>query len=462
MCGLVGMVTKHRNGFNTGNLDAFELMMFMDQLRGMDSTGAFCVSNIGNVSIAKEASHATDYLQQAGWKSLRTEAIRDGWAMVGHNRKATRGLINDVNAHPFWVEDKMVLVHNGTMWGDHKKHVDVEVDSHAIAHLIVEEEDVEKAMQKIHAAYALIWYEVQKKQLNFLRNDQRPLFWCDTSDAWYVCSDPDYMLFALMKTNQTILQKPQTFNVAELNTWELNTDKSTKITQRELDTTFKSPAANAPAMGVVPFQQLPFKPHPLSNAYWPAGDDIDEQDAAELHERAATEDGVEIPPQPELLRLRELGERIANEAIAKANKEPLVQIETKNIPDWTSKNTYGQWLKARVKYNQQRVRVVCMDYLANDAGIDKVYMCGKTDDDESIYTIFPIHKRLFEAITDPKSPARQEKKAVFSVIVNGVQWKRTEKGKDDTERNMNEWKGLITLSANEAKLYTGPEGTRLQ
>lgn len=467
MCGLVAMVSKLQNGFTGVNLDAFDILLFVDQLRGMDSTGVFCVNNHGNVSVAKQASHSTDFIQEPGYKAVRQEAIHQGWAMVGHNRKATRGKVNDENAHPFWVDDKLVLVHNGTMWGDHKQHADVEVDSHAIAHILAENEDIEKAMQKINAAYALIWYDVTKKQLNFFRNTQRPLYWCETRDAYYMASEADFLTFALGRTNQAIIndgELPFSFDVHSLDSWILQDDKTTKLATRNLDAMYKTPVANAPS--AVPFTQHPLMalPSPRDSrshacAFWP-GDDDD----AEYVYRPTQQDGVDQPTPTELENLRRVAEELSAEETKKAVDEAIasakraqeakkdIQVETIGIPKWTNVHSFTDWTHARLKYTDQRVKVECKDYLSEDAGPNRVYMTGKTADEDGIFCIFPIHKALFEAITSPSSKERMDNKAVFSVEVDRVLWRKTE-GPSKASDYDAKAKGLITLRGKSARIY---------
>ena len=117
MCGIVGVVSKHTNGFSSPEMDMFQNMLFVDTMRGWDSTGVFGVDNYGNVGIAKAAMHGADFICTKEFKEFKSHAIKNGIFAVGHNRAATRGTINDENAHPFYVEDKIVLVQNGSWRG---------------------------------------------------------------------------------------------------------------------------------------------------------------------------------------------------------------------------------------------------------------------------------------------------------------------------------------------------------
>ena len=200
MCGLVSVINKNSNGLTKDQVDSFDLMLFLDQLRGKDSTGTFVVEKNGAMSLAKEASHATDFRTRKEYKDLCTLAFQRGSAMVGHNRAATKGSIIDVNAHPFVVDDNITLVHNGTLWGNHKDLADTEVDSHAIAHVIHENDgNLEKALQSINGAMALIWHDFKNQTLNFIRNSQRPLYCVETYNSWMWASEEGFLDFVLKR-----------------------------------------------------------------------------------------------------------------------------------------------------------------------------------------------------------------------------------------------------------------------
>jgi len=182
MCGIIGVASSCNNGFTQKEADVFTEMLFYDQLRGFDSTGVFGVDKHSNVLIHKEASTATDFLGTKEFKSFKNQLVRDGLFAVGHNRAATRGNIVDQNAHPFWIDDKIVLVQNGTWRGCHKGVKNTEVDTEALAHIIAEEPTLADALGKIQAAYALAWFNTETHTLNLIRNNERPL-WLAKSKA---------------------------------------------------------------------------------------------------------------------------------------------------------------------------------------------------------------------------------------------------------------------------------------
>lgn len=244
MCGIVAAITKSKYGFNFKDMEIFENLLFIDTLRGPDSTGVFLVTNDGNVEIVKGAVDGPTFVKSDEWQQLRKKAISNGWAIVGHNRKATRGSITDENAHPFWVDDKLVLVHNGSMYGDHKKHKDVEVDSHAIAHVLAEEPDIEKALQKINAAFAFIWYEVELKKLHLIRNKERPLAHTATHNAWYITSEVEILDFVMKRQEPRLSKEGNNFPVGNLHTWTLNDDKGCTLEYKDVDHTYRFQSAS--------------------------------------------------------------------------------------------------------------------------------------------------------------------------------------------------------------------------
>ena len=240
MCGIVGVISGHSNGFSSPEADAFTQMLFIDTLRGWDSTGVFNATQDNEVHIYKEASAGPVFIQRPEFKDFRQSTVLNGRFAVGHNRAATRGTINDKNAHPFWVNDKIVLVHNGTFFSDHKHLKNTDVDSEAIAHLLAEDDDVEKVLQKINCAYALVWYNVEQQKLNIIRNSLRPMNLMYTKGgAVLFASEPETLGYVAEKHRWQLQFKP--YEIAPNTLIEIQfTEGGYKISDKELDSEYKS------------------------------------------------------------------------------------------------------------------------------------------------------------------------------------------------------------------------------
>lgn len=229
MCGIVAVINKYTNGFNQVQINAFESLLYIDGLRGLDSTGVIYVNNRGDFTTLKGAVTAPNFLGHPMWENLGKEAYKEGSALIGHNRKATKGVVSDLNAHPFVVNDELALVHNGTMFGDHRKYANVEVDSHAITHLL-HDKGVEDSIKELQAAYTLFWYDQRNKSVNLLRNTQRPLWWLETADAYYYASEKAFLEFiiqrhALKVTSKGIFEQPEyshSYFILKDKSWEVS------------------------------------------------------------------------------------------------------------------------------------------------------------------------------------------------------------------------------------------------
>lgn len=183
MCGVLGFIANRNNGFHQPEVKAVHDMLYVSALRGMDSTGVFYVTNSGDVQTHKEVGESAKFLKTKEWEATDKELFKNGQAIVGHCRASTRGARTDENAHPFIVDNKIVLVHNGTINGSHDHLAKTAVDSHAIAHVLAEEPDVATALSRINGAYALIWYNTETRYLYAVRNKERQLFFAKLQDG---------------------------------------------------------------------------------------------------------------------------------------------------------------------------------------------------------------------------------------------------------------------------------------
>ena len=237
------MVNKGKNGFSQTALNAFNDLLFMDTLRGPDSTGVALVNVAGDVSVLKDSVSAPEFYCTKEYNDvIDAPAYKTGKALIGHNRKATVGKIVKENAHPFVINDEFVLVHNGSLTS-HKHLGDAVVDSNAIAQYLHDKwndddtpEQKAKVLAHIGGAWALVWYDLRSNRLNIVRNPQRPLSWAETSTEFFFGSEQAMLLAGLSRNNlkPTSLQEVATYKVYSFN---LGDDSfSSKVEEVDLPT----------------------------------------------------------------------------------------------------------------------------------------------------------------------------------------------------------------------------------
>jgi glucosamine 6-phosphate synthetase-like amidotransferase/phosphosugar isomerase protein len=180
MCGLVGVAGKL--AYKDEGL--IRRLLLLDWIRGPDSTGLAAIRKAdGEAHIAKIASHPIDLFDTKRFGT--TLSGHSSSVFLGHNRAATKGKVNEVNAHPFHY-DHIVGAHNGTL--SHSSFSALEtalgekfsVDSQAIFAGIARL-GLKETMKLLEGAWALVWYDQQQGTLNFVKNNLRPLWYAYTS-----------------------------------------------------------------------------------------------------------------------------------------------------------------------------------------------------------------------------------------------------------------------------------------
>lgn len=180
MCGLVGIAGK----LEFKDEATFKRLLIYDYFRGPDSTGIAALRGNGDIKIAKIASHPLDLFDMKKF----TEAVSgyNSTVFLGHNRLATKGGVNNYNAHPYEF-DHIVGAHNGTLdkssWDALEAALDekYEVDSMAIIAAIAKL-GIEATVPLLQGAWALVWIDRSKSTLNFLRNKERPFWYAYTKN----------------------------------------------------------------------------------------------------------------------------------------------------------------------------------------------------------------------------------------------------------------------------------------
>ena len=174
-------------------------MLILDQLRGIDSTGIAVIPRGDfDVTIAKEVGNAFDLMRTKGYFNAMSCAKR---AIIGHNRSATSGTVIQENAHPF-ENDSIVGVHNGTLTSKYRllDQAKFRVDSENLYHHM-DQKGLKDTLDNLQGAWSLVWWDKLDETLNFLRNDQRPMFkaWSIDHKSLYAASERWMLSVALSR-----------------------------------------------------------------------------------------------------------------------------------------------------------------------------------------------------------------------------------------------------------------------
>lgn len=235
MCGLVGVISSNMLGKHK---DAFKFMLYVDTVRGFDSTGVAAIRANYDTDVLKSAEPGHDFVEHERFtKHLRF----NDWCWIGHNRWATVGKKTKANAHPFLVlneKDQALLVgaHNGTLEArhelpDHDKFgTDSEALYHWLAHGITKE-----VIGSIRGAWALTWVDATTGVLHFLRNDKRPLFYAVEEDEKTImwASEPWMLRAAFWRENLKMKDAVHEVAVDALYSIELPDKMNEKLTIKQ-------------------------------------------------------------------------------------------------------------------------------------------------------------------------------------------------------------------------------------
>jgi len=187
MCGIVGFFGDS----DAAKFKAFEQLLYINALRGMDSTGVLTVNTQNQVKTARAVGEPTNLLVSREFKSA-TEFSGLIKVAVGHNRFGTGGGISKETAHPFEF-DNIVGVHNGVIGAKYRfdKHTAFKVDSEAMySHMNTHGVDATiNLLGAVTNSYSLVFWDKAANTLNFLRNSERPM-------CFAVCDDNKTVFFA--------------------------------------------------------------------------------------------------------------------------------------------------------------------------------------------------------------------------------------------------------------------------
>lgn len=204
MCGIVSIV----GDITVKEENIFKDMLQMDVIRGKDSTGVISVNVTGKVDTVKALGSPQELMDMRKFDTLMRGKHT---ALIGHNRAATIGGVTKNNAHPFQLEH-ITGVHNGTLRNKYllPDAADFEVDSENLYHAI-SLNGLKETIGKVNGAYTLAYVDSKENTVNFLRNDERPLWFASStttktqifaSERWMIqaaCERREYKIGAILE-----------------------------------------------------------------------------------------------------------------------------------------------------------------------------------------------------------------------------------------------------------------------
>lgn len=180
MCGIVGLMSDEGMGGNfKGRKGFLRQALITDTLRGDHSTGIASLrrdvkwAQGGEDVLLKKAVPGHDFVELRAYERFEKDLDLHRF-VVGHNRLATKGAINSINAHPFHHGD-ITLVHNGSLWTHRWLTTEqMDVDSEAICKAF-SEKDPRTVIPRLDGAFALVWIDHTTGLMHMVRNEERPL-----------------------------------------------------------------------------------------------------------------------------------------------------------------------------------------------------------------------------------------------------------------------------------------------
>jgi predicted glutamine amidotransferase len=216
MCGHVGIM----GALVEKDFQVLHWLLHLDTIRGTHSTGVAAIHPDGDGVSTKlykavGAPHRL-YGKHAEHFPGGVYKAQDAICMIGHNRYATQGEVNEENAHPFEF-DKVIGAHNGTVpaWSLRNLSNSIlhHIDSKAIFQHISDTDNLQSLWDEADGAMALVWWDKVRLTLNFLRNKERTLHYTVANNGKLYWASEKWMLEVVLDRFNIIYQKIKLFDV---------------------------------------------------------------------------------------------------------------------------------------------------------------------------------------------------------------------------------------------------------
>lgn len=220
MCGLIGAVSGE---LYHKDLKMVGYLQFFNQLRGTDSTGIAFGYADGSIELNKavggfdalraklnedteegSAFHGYTYMPEGVEESYTVNGkvkylikAKKSLFYMGHGRYKTVGEVDEENAHPFMF-DNIVGMHNGTLLDYYYKGLSTYDENYSDSYAVLAKidslsspdvspekysDDILAMLSGIRGAYAIVWWDKHRKEMNFVRNHERTLYIGSSKDS---------------------------------------------------------------------------------------------------------------------------------------------------------------------------------------------------------------------------------------------------------------------------------------
>lgn len=208
MCGLVGIVG---NNLTQAHFEAFKWLLLMDTTRGEDSTGVafrkvstsqkrsqLAILKVEGLPSNLYRKFPETFTDKGVFKPTNIAKENITWLM-GHNRAATIGQVNSLNAHPFH-HGHITGCHNGTVRTglttlEKGPEIKGTTDSEQIFYTMSKGVPIDKIIKRITGGTALTWWDSKELSYNIYRNKERPMNYVyDQTTKLFVYASEQWML----------------------------------------------------------------------------------------------------------------------------------------------------------------------------------------------------------------------------------------------------------------------------
>jgi hypothetical protein len=242
MCGIIGVAGKITAEVRD---KVFKDMLDVCQVRGRDSTGVIKVNKDLEYSWVKKLGPPANLFEYRAYET--TVERGDTAVLVGHCRSKTSGSLDVKSAHPFDIEDKGIIgVHNGTL----RQYYDLDgydcqkVDSEVLyGHLA--NSGAKKTFERLKGSFACVWWDNNEKILNFIRNNERPLWFTWSKDKSMMFWASEDWMFSVISRKVELWEgennrgKNKYIQLPENTLWQFKVDWSANVAEKQKHLTMR-------------------------------------------------------------------------------------------------------------------------------------------------------------------------------------------------------------------------------